>query len=126
MADPKDAPTGHFVCRVLFTKQFGELDYVIMGGDELESREDVEVVSEGLASLQEAEAMIERLGGTIPDRMSLFLDHFEEEGSDGGRHTVWCFKDDRTYGASQTFESEEEAIEAERDRELIFESPPLD
>ena len=126
MADPKDAPTGHFVCRVLFTKQFGELDYVIMGGDELESREDVEAVSEGLASLQEAEAMIEQLGGTIPDRMSLFLDHFEEEGSDGGRHTVWCFKDDRTYGASQTFESEEEAIEAERDRELIFESPPLD
>ncbi len=97
-----------------------------MGGDELESREDVEAVSEGLASLQEAEAMIEQLGGTIPDRMSLFLDHFEEEGSDGGRHTVWCFKDDRTYGASQTFESEEEAIEAERDRELIFESPPLD
>jgi len=126
MADPKDAPTGHFVCRVLFTKQFGELDYVIMGGDELESRGDVEAVSEGLASLQEAEAMIEQLGGTIPDRMSLFLDHFEEEGSDGGRHTVWCFKDDRTYGASQTFESEEEAIEAERDRELIFESPPLD
>ena len=120
----KDGPTGFFVCRVLFTKQFRKLEYVVMHRDELEGREDVEVASEGLASRQEAEAAIEQLGGTIPDRMSLFLDHFEEEGSDGGRHTVWCFKDDQTYGASQTFESEEEAIEAERDKELIFEPPP--
>ena len=123
MADPKDAPTGIFVCRVLFTKQFRQLDYVIMGGDELESREDVEVVSAGLASEQEARAAIKQLGGNIRDGV-MVLDYFEEEGFDGGRHTVWCFKDDRTYGASQTFESKEEAIEAESENELIFEPPP--
>ena len=107
-----------FVCRVLHTKK-ERLDYVVLQGNELGGIGDVEAASVGVASEEEAEAAIRQLGGTIPGGPSLFLDSFEE-----GSTTVWCWKDDRTYGASQTFESEQEAVEALDKGEAIFEPPP--
>jgi hypothetical protein len=115
MTELKIVPAKFFVCRVLHTKE-ERLDYVVIQENELGGREDVEVASVGLASEEEAEAAIRQLGGTIPGGPSLFLDFFEE-GSD----TVWCWKDERTYGASQTFGSEQEAVEALGRGEVIFE-----
>jgi len=121
MADPKDVPTRFFVCRVVCTRA-ESLDYVVIQGDELGGREDVEVASVGLASEEEAEAAIRQLGGNFLEGPGEFLDFFP----DGTMldKTVWCWKDERTYGASQTFESEQEAMEARWNDELIFEPPP--
>ena len=119
MADPKDVPTRFFVCRVVYTKE-KRLDYVVVQGDEPEGREDIEVASVGLASEEEAEAAIRQLGGTIPGGLYPYLDNFPGERDE----TVWCWKDERTHGATETFESEEEAMEAWRNDELIFEPPP--
>ena len=118
MTELKIAPAEFFACRVLFMKE-ERLDYVVIQGSELGGREDVVVASVGFASEEEAEAAIRQLGGTIPGGSSLFLDSFEE-----GSTTVWCWKDDRTCGASRTFESEQEALEAWRKDELVFEPPP--
>ena len=49
-----------------------------------------------------------------------FLDFFEEEVGE----TVWCWKDDRTRGASQTFTSKRKALDAWRNDKLIFDPPP--
>ena len=119
MADPKDVPTRFFVCRVLAFKE-DTLNYVVIQGDELGGREDVEVASVGLASEEEAEAAIRQLGGTIPGGLYPYLDNFPGERAETG----WCWKDERTHGATETFESEEEAMEAWRNDELIFEPPP--
>jgi hypothetical protein len=45
----------------------------------------------------------------------MFLDFFEEDSA-----TVWRWQDERTIGASQTFESEQEALDAWRNNRLIF------
>jgi hypothetical protein len=49
----------------------------------------------------------------------MYLDNWEENFE-----TVWNWKDERTGGASQTFESEQEALEAWNDGKLIFDLPP--
>jgi hypothetical protein len=103
-----------FVCRVLAAKP-GRRDYVVFREPELNRRHDVEVASKGFSTKAAAEAEIRRLGGTIPDGQAMFLDFFEEDSA-----TVWRWKDERTIGASQTFESEQEALDALRNNRLIF------
>jgi hypothetical protein len=105
-----------FVCRVLATKR-DRLEYVVFHEKELAGRHDVEVVSKGFTAKSAAKAVIKELGGTIPKGMSMFLDSFEEN-----RETVWCWKDERTMGASQTFESEQEALDAWDNDKLVFEA----
>jgi hypothetical protein len=106
-----------FACRVAATKP-DRRDYVIFPGKALARRHDVEVASKGFATEAAAKAEIKRLGGSIPD--GFVLDFFEE---DVGK-TVWCWKDDRTQGASQTFTSERQALDAWRNDKLIFDPPP--
>ena len=62
-----------------------------------------------------AEAAIKQLGGTIPKGHAMFLDFWDEDF-----RKVWNWKDDRTRGSSQTFESEQEALDAWDRGELIF------
>ena len=102
------------VCRVLSTKP-ERLDFIVLKTEELNQRHDVEVVSEAFATDEEASARIMALGGSIPKEPSLFLDFFEESSS-----TVWCWKDERTKGASQTFISEQEALAAMKAGKLVF------
>jgi hypothetical protein len=106
-----------FVCRVLATKP-NKLDYVIFQEGELAGRQDVEVVSKGFPTEAAAEAVIKQLGGTIPDRPAMFLDFFEEN-----LEMVWCWKDERTLGASQTFKSDKDALDAWHNGKLIFDAP---
>ena len=51
-----------------------------------------------------------------PTEPLVFLDHYE--GVD--MQTVWCWKKDVTFEASQEFSSEEEALTAWRNDELIW------
>ena len=46
----------------------------------------------------------------------MFLDFFDDEDFE----TVWCWKEERTGGASQTFKSEREALDALNTEELVF------
>ena len=62
------------------------------------------------------DAEIRRLGGVIPSRSPMFLDFFDDEDFE----TVWCWKGERTGGASQTFKSEREALDALNTEELVF------
>jgi hypothetical protein len=110
-------PSLFFVCRVLATKR-DRLDYVVFRGGEVARRHDVEVASKGFTTEAEAEAAIKHLGGTIPKGHAMFLDFFEEEVGE----TVWCWKDERTWGASQVFKSEQEALDAWHDGKLIFDA----
>lgn len=103
-------------CRVLFTKP-DERDYVIFGESEVASRNDVEVSSKGFATEAEAELEIRHLGGVIPTGDPLYLDYW-----DGDTGTEWCWKDDRTWGSSQVFESKAEALEAEAAEKLVFDA----
>lgn len=108
---------GLFVaCRVLFTKP-DKLEYVIFREAEVARRNDVEVSSKSFATEAEAELEIRHLGGIIPTGSPDYLDYWEGETG-----TVWCWKDNRTWGASQLFESEEEAKEAWRTEELVFDA----
>ena len=84
-------------------------------------RHDVEVASKGFATEAAAAAEIKRLRGSIPDGLDMFLDFFEEEVG----KTVWCWKDDRTQGASQTFTSKRKALDAWRNDKLIFDPRPV-
>jgi hypothetical protein len=107
----------HFcVCRVLATKPY-RLDYVVFQESELTRRHDVEVVSKGFATEAAAKAAIIQLGGAIPEGHAMFLDFWEENFE-----TVWNWKDERTMGASQTFKSEQEALDAWNDGKLIFDA----
>ncbi len=45
----------------------------------------------------------------------MFLDFFDEDSE-----TVWCWRDERTWGSSQTFKSEQEALEAWDAEKLVF------
>ena len=110
---PMNSPL-FFVCRVLATKP-DRRDYVILQGEELARRRDVEVASKGFATEEAATAEIKRVRGSIPDGFDLFLDFWDEEGK-----TVWCWKDERTLGASQTFTSKRKAVDAMRNDQLIF------
>ena len=65
----------------------------------------------------EAIAVINQLGGTIPEAPAIFLDHFEEDFK-----TVWCWKDERTMASSQTFTSKREALYAWNTDKLVFDS----
>ena len=103
-----------FACRVLATKP-DKRDYVILQGEELARRRDVEVASEGFTTEAAATTEIKRLRGSIPDGDDLLLDFWDEDGE-----TVWCWKDDRTLGASQTFTSNRKAEDAMRNDQLIF------
>jgi hypothetical protein len=104
-----------FVCRVLARPD--RLDFVVL--QELAGRHDVKAASKGFTTKAAAEKAIKQLGGNIPDGLAMYLDFFEEDFK-----TVWCWKDERTYGASQTFESEREAVDAWDNRKLIFDPPP--
>jgi len=64
-----------------------------------------------------AKAAITQLGGTIPKGHDMFLDFFEEDFE-----TVWCWKDERTMGASQTFKSQQEAVDAWNNGKLVFDA----
>ncbi len=110
--------TRYFACKL--TIREGPF-YVVMQGSELGGRNDVEVASEAFATEQEAEAAISKLGGTIPDSEGspMFLDHFENHKSE----KLWIWRDTRTWSVTQTFGSEEEALEAWRTDDLIFEGP---
>ena len=77
----------------------------------------MQATSKGFTTEGAAEAAIKVLGGTIPDGFAMFLDFFEEDFE-----TVWCWKDERTMGASQTFKSEQEALDAWNNDKLIFEA----
>jgi hypothetical protein len=92
---PMNSPL-FFVCRVLATKP-DKRHYVIFPGKELARRNDVEVASEGFTTEAAATAEIKRLRGSIPGGDDLILDFWDEDGK-----TVWCWKDDRTRGASQS------------------------
>jgi hypothetical protein len=107
-----------FACRVLETKP-DKRHYVILQGEELARRHDVEVASKGFVTEEAATAEIKRLSGIIPDGFDLLLDFWDEDGK-----TVWCWKDDRTLGASQTFTSKRKAEDAMRNDQLIFDPPP--
>jgi hypothetical protein len=112
----RDRAASFFVCRVLATKP-DRRDYVVFQQSEVARRHDVEVASKGFTTEAAAEAAIKQLGGTIPDGAVMFLDFFEEDFE-----TVWCWKDERTMGASQTFKSEREALDAWDNDKLIFEA----
>ena len=51
----------------------------------------------------------------IPTGHPEILDMFDEDPG-----TVWCWKDERTCGAAQKFESEQKALEAWRADKLVF------
>jgi hypothetical protein len=68
-----------------------------------------------VSSEETATAEIKRLRGSISDGFDLLLDFWDEDGK-----TVWCWKDDRTRGASQTFTSKRKAEDAMRNDQLIF------
>lgn len=124
VAKPSDsgipAQQGLFVaCRVLSTKSERH-DYVVLRDSELPRRHDVEAASRKFATKAEAEAEIKRLGGAIPPGFALFLDFFDDDDLE----VVWCWKDERTEGASQTFSSEQEAIDALNNNEVVFYGPP--
>jgi len=102
------------VCRVLSTKP-ERLHFIVLKKEELNQRHDVEVASEAFVTDEQASARIKALGGSIPKGPSLFLDFFEENSS-----RVWCWKDERTKGASQTFISEQEALAAMGAGKLVF------
>jgi hypothetical protein len=104
------------VCRILASKS-DRLDYVVFQQEELARRHDVEVASEGFTTEAAAVAAIKELGGSIPDGPAMCLDFFEENFE-----TLWCWKDERTMGASQTFKSEQEALDARNNDKLIFEA----
>ena len=106
-----------FACRVLFTKP-DKQEYIVVQDSEIARRHDVEVASKGFETETEAELAIKNLGGLIPSKHPLFLDNFEGEYIEA----VWCWKDDRTVGSSQIFESEEEALEAMNAEILEFET----
>lgn len=77
----------------------------------------MEVASKGFATETEAELEVKNFGGVIPNGNPLLLDFFEEDS-----RTVWCWKDERTKGSSQIFESEQEAQEAWDAEFLVFEA----
>jgi hypothetical protein len=104
-----------FACRVLSTEP-GKLEFVVFQKSETARRHDVRVASKGYRTQVEAEAEIERLGGVIPAGHSMFLDFFDDEDLE----IVWCWKDERTGGASQIFKSEQEALDALDTDELVF------
>ncbi|SRR6266851_1669815 len=106
-----------FACRVLST-QPDKLEFVVFQKSEIARRHDVRVSSKGFETEIEAVAEITRLGGVIPTGVSIFLDFFDDENLD----TVWCWKDERTRGASQVFESEREAIDALESDEVVFDA----
>ena len=62
-----------FVCRVLATKP-DRRDYVMLQGEELARRHDVEVASKGFVTEAAAPAETKRLRGSIPDGFDLLLD----------------------------------------------------
>ena len=66
-------------------------------------------------SFRSAELEVKNLGGVIPAGHPEILDMFDEDPG-----TVWCWKDERTCGASQKFESEQKALEAWRADKLVF------
>jgi hypothetical protein len=78
----------------------------------------VRVASKGFETEIEALAEITRLGGVIPTGVSILLDFFDDENLE----TVWCWKDERTRGASQVFKSEREAIDALANDQLVFDA----
>ena len=84
----------------------------------VETRSPAGVASKSFTTEAEAEAAIKQLGGTIPKGHAMFLDFFEEEVG----KTVWCWKDERTLGASQVFKSKQEALDAWRNDKLIFDA----
>lgn len=104
-----------FACRVLST-QPDKLEFVVFQRSELVRRHDVRVASDGYETKVEAEAEIRRLGGVIPAGAFMFLDFFDDENLD----IVWCWKDERTGGASQIFNSEREAMDALDTDKLVF------
>jgi len=106
-----------FACRVIFTKP-EKLNYIVVQGSEISRRNDVEVASKGFEKETEAELAIKNFGGVIPPEHPLYLDNFEGEYL----QTFWCWKDERTVGSSQIFESEQEALEAMHAELLEFET----
>jgi hypothetical protein len=113
------SPDLFVACRVLSTKSERH-DYVVLRASELAWRHDVEEASTKFTTVAEAEAEIKRLGGTVPPGLTMYLDFFDDDDLE----TVWCWKDDRTYGASQLFASEQEAVDAWENDELVFYGPP--
>ena len=105
-----------FACRVLATMT-DRLDYVVFQESEIARRNDVEVASKGFATEAEAKLEIRNLGGVIPTGPSMFLDFFEQDAE-----TVWCWRDERTWGSSQTFKSEQEALDAWDAEKLVFDA----
>lgn len=116
---PKDVTMAKdlfFVCRLLCIAS-EKRDYVVFRKSELPRRHDVKAVGKGFKTEAEAEAEIKRLGGSIPAKSPFFLDFFDDDW-----RTVWCWKDDRTCGASQLFKSKRAALAAWRNDELVFET----
>jgi hypothetical protein len=112
---------GFVACRALMTKPEAH-DYIVLRRSEVAQRLDVESGSTEFKTEAEAKAEINRLGGTIPTGLSLFLDFFDDDELE----TVWCWKDERTGGASDIFASEQEALDALNSGKLIFHAPPLE
>jgi hypothetical protein len=105
-----------FACRVLSTKP-DKLEYVVFQESEIARRNDVEVASKGFVTETEAESAISIFGGVIPNEPPMYLDFFDEDLG-----TVWCWKDERTQGFSQGFESKQEALEAWDGEIVVFET----
>ena len=73
------------------------------------------MTSRGFENETEAESEIRNLGGIIPTGHPMYLAFFDEEFE-----TVWCWKDERTGGSSQIFESEQQALEAWNAERVVF------
>ena len=100
-------------CRILAKRN--QKEYVVFPSSEVRRRHDVKKASKTFATEAEAKAEIERLRGTIPTGPAMFLDFWDEDG-----RTVWNWKDERTLGSSQVFDTEEEAMDAWENDKLIF------
>jgi hypothetical protein len=107
-----------FVCRVLDKPD--RLDYVVLQSGEFAARHDVQVASKGFATKAAAEAVINQLGGTIPDGLDMYLDNFEENFK-----TVGAGKMTARGAHLKHLGSEREAVDAWNDGKLIFDPPPF-
>ena len=100
-----------FACRVLTTER-DQLEFVIFQKSEIARRHDVRVA---LVGYQRQKLRSDVWARHFQADPPIFLDFFDDEDFE-----TWCWKDERTGGASQTFKSEREALDALNTEELVF------
>ena len=108
-------PHLYYVCGVRVERYKG-YRFVVFQGSELARRLDVDAEPVGFATEVEAVACIHAKGGYIPDKPALYLDFFDDERME----TVWCWRDEWTWGSSQIFKTKRQALSALSGGRLIF------